>query len=165
MATQRKHSSVRIGKFSCHFSASHLILTADIVEGIHGHNYYVELEVFGKIGKDDLIYDFIYLEKVLKKITSEWDHFLLLPKHNEVIIYEEKGDNLEIKYHDRFYSIPLTEVKLLNCKNTSAEIFAKLIAKKFSSELNDNKTKDVISAITVIIWETPHYSASYNLYL
>ncbi len=76
------------------------------MEGIHGHNYYVELEVFGKIGKDDLIYDFIYLEEILEKITSEWDHFLLLPKHNEVIIYEEKGDNLEIKYHDRFYSIP-----------------------------------------------------------
>jgi 6-pyruvoyltetrahydropterin/6-carboxytetrahydropterin synthase len=165
LTTQRKHASVGIGKLSCHFSASHLILTSDIVEGIHGHNYYVELEVFGKIGKDDLIYDFIYLEEILKKIASEWDHFLLLPKHNEGIIYEEKGDNLEIKYHDRFYSIPRTEVKLLECKNTSAEIFAKIIAEKYSSALSENKTKDVLSAITVILWETPQYYASYNLYL
>lgn len=165
MTTNRKYASVGIEKLSCHFSASHLIKTPDIVEAIHGHNYYVELEIVGKIGSDDLIYDFIYLEELLKKITSEWDHFLLLPQHNEEIKLEEKGENIEITYGDRFYSIPENEVKLLNCKNTSTEILARMIGEKFSSSLNDNKEHRNISAIKVIVWETPHYFASYNLHL
>lgn len=165
MTSQRKCASVGVEKFSCHFSASHIIKTADIVEGIHGHNFQVEIEIFGKIGSDDLVYDFIYLDRLLKKITSEWDHFLLLPQHNEEINYKEKGENLEITYGDRFYSIPVTEIKLLNCKNTSAEIIAKLIGEKFSLALKDNKTQEIISTIKVIVWETPHYFASYSLHL
>jgi len=165
LTTNRRYASVGIEKLSCHFSASHIIKTPDIVEGIHGHNYYVELEIFGKIGNDDLVYDFIYLEELLKQITSEWDHFLLLPQHNKEIIFKEKGENLEITYGDRFYSIPVNEVKLLNCKNTSTEILAKMIGEKFSFALNDNKTQEIISAIKVIVWETPHYFASYILHL
>ncbi len=165
MATPSNCASVGIEKFSCHFSASHLIKTPDIVEGIHGHNYHVELEIFGKIGSDDLVYDFIYLEGLLKKITSEWDHFVLLPQYNEEINYKTEGENLEITYGDRFYSIPANEIKLLNCKNTSTEVFAKLIGEKLASLINDNKKQEFISAIKVIVWETPHYFASYTLHL
>ena len=165
MTTHKKHASVGIEKLSCHFSASHLINTSDIVEGIHGHNYYVELEIFGKIGSNDLVYDFIYLEGLLKRITSEWDHFVLLPQHNEEIKYKKKGENFEIAYGDRFYSIPVAEVKLLNCSNTSTEIFAKMIGENFSKELNNHEAKENISAIKIIVWETPHYFASYTLHL
>ena len=142
-----------------------MIKTSDIVEGIHGHNYYVELEIFGKIGSNDLIYDFIYLEGLLKRITSEWDHFLLLPQHNEDIKYKERGENLEITYGDRFYSIPATEVKFLNCKNTSTEIFAKMIGENFFKALNNHKAQENFTAIKIIVWETPHYFASYTLHL
>ena len=165
MTIHKNRTSVGIGKFSCHFSASHIILTSEIVEGIHGHNYYVELELLGDIGRDDLLYDFIFMDGLLEKIVSEWDHFLLLPKNNEGITYKEKSDNLEFAYQDRLYSIPLTDVKLLDCRNTSAETLARLISQKISSHLPEDETKDAISTIKITVWETPHYYATYCLYL
>ena len=165
MTKKQNYSSVGIDKLSCHFSASHLILTPDIVEGIHGHNYYVELELIGNIGKDDLLYDFIELEGLMKNIISEWDHFLLLPQNNEEITFKEKGENLIFTYGDRFYSIPKAEVKLLDCNNTSTETLAKIISEKISLALSNNVSKADIAAIKVIIWETPHYYASYTLHL
>ncbi len=136
-----------------------------MVEGLHGHNYYIEVELSGKPNRENMIYDFISLDKLLKKLISEWDHCTLLPRHNKKMTFMEKGSNIDIEYNDRFYSIPRHEVKFLECNNITTETLAQLLAKRLESYLNQEEKVDNITELTVVIWETPIYSASHTIHL
>jgi 6-pyruvoyl-tetrahydropterin synthase len=159
------NNSIKIHKISSHFSASHTVLTENLVEGIHGHNYYVEVELYGKLDKENMLFNFCSLDEILKNLISEWDHYTLLPRHNNNIQLTEKGANIEISYGDRFYSLPRQEVKILDCKNITTEILGNLLAQKIQSFLSQEEKSDNITKIKAVIWETPQYAASHTIHL
>ncbi len=155
-------SSIGLHKFSNHFSASHLLLTEDFSEGLHGHNYYVEVELFGETNSDGLIYDFLRLDEIIREILSQWDHYTLIPSQNENINITEVGGNLEIRARKRFYSIPRSEVKLLECQNVTAEYLARSVALQLKEKLLSLKSTKGITELRVDLWETPLYHASFS---
>jgi 6-pyruvoyltetrahydropterin/6-carboxytetrahydropterin synthase len=158
-------TSIILHKYSTHFSANHALITEDLIEGLHGHNYYVEIELFGKVNSNGIVFDFLSLDKIIKGFILEWDHCTLLPRLNRHLEYNKNGDNTEIKYSDRFYSIPINEIKFLECMNITTETLAKLFAEKIMMFLKqEGKTED-IKIIKVIIWETPIFSASHTIHL
>ena len=159
------NNSIKIHKIASHFSASHTVLTENLVEGIHGHNYYVEVELYGKLDKENMLFNFCSLDEILKKLISEWDHYTLLPRRNNNIKLTEKGPNIEISYGDRFYSLPREEVKILDCNNITTEILGNLLAQKIQSFLSQEEKSDNITKIKTVIWETPQYAASHTIHL
>ncbi len=58
------------------FSASHFLTKYHgKCERLHGHNYKLEVSVMGDMREDDLVYDFVELNKVVKeKIIEIIDH-------------------------------------------------------------------------------------------
>lgn len=58
------------------FSASHFLTKYHgKCERLHGHNYKIEVSVIGQMRKDDLVFDFVELNKVVKeKIIEILDH-------------------------------------------------------------------------------------------
>ena len=58
-------TSVAIDKIAAHFSASHALISDDLEEGLHGHNYQVGIEIEGKTDTNEIIIDFLFLEKLL----------------------------------------------------------------------------------------------------
>ncbi len=58
------------------FSASHFLTKYHgKCERLHGHNYKLEATVIGEMREDDLVYDFVDLNKVVKeKIIEVLDH-------------------------------------------------------------------------------------------
>ena len=161
----QKHfsSSVAIDKISAHFSASHALVSDHHKEGLHGHNYLVEIEIEGSINIDDIVVDFIFLEKLLSQALSRWDHYTLIPSKNKHMIIRENKNNLEIEYGNRFYSIPKTEIKLLNCTNVTTEALARLLGKKIRNRLKKEAFWKRIRVIKITIWETSYYRASYTI--
>jgi 6-pyruvoyl-tetrahydropterin synthase len=165
LPAETNKASVGLHKLAKHFSASHLLLTEDFSEGLHGHNYYVEIEVFGRLNKDEMIINFLSLDKYLTDILTQWDHYTLLPSKNKDLKIEEIGNNFEIQFGSRFYSIPQNEIKLLDCPNVTAEFLAKTIAihvKGYFQPLDDEHN---IEEVKVSLWETPLYYASYSIQL
>ena len=158
-----KKASIGLHKFSNHFSSSHLLLTDDFSEGLHGHNYYVEIELFGEVTNDGMIYNFLSLERSLKDILSQWDHYTLIPSKNKDIKITEVENNYEFQFGSRFYSIPQDEVKLLKCQNVTAEYLAKSVAIRVKEYLQPLNEGCKIKKIKVILWETPIYYASYSI--
>lgn len=158
-------SSVGLYRSNHHFSASHFIITDEFSESIHGHNYYVEVELSGTLGQDGLIYDYLAVEKVLKTILQEWDHYLLLPNENEGLIIDEKENNIEFSYDNRFYSIPSNEVRFLRCSNVTTENLAKLLAERLNKSLTNLKMINNLISINIKLWETPTYFASHIIRL
>ena len=156
-------STVAIDKLSAHFSASHALISDHYEEGLHGHNYLVEIEIEGNVDNEGLIIDFIFLEKLLSQALSNWDHFVLLPMNNEKMKISEKKNNIEFEYGNRFYSIPKTEIKFLNCTNVTTEVLAKLLGEKMRSLLIQEKVGGRIQSIKTTIWETAKYHASYTI--
>jgi 6-pyruvoyltetrahydropterin/6-carboxytetrahydropterin synthase len=158
-------SSIGLNRLNHHFSASHFIRTNEFNESIHGHNYYVELELSGFLGLDGLIHDYLIIDKILKNIIIEWDHYVLLPNENKAVQIDKKQNNFEIIYDNRFYSIPSDEIRFLNCVNITTENLVKILANKLNDKLRALKMLGNITSIQIKIWETPTYFASHTIQL
>lgn len=61
---------------SFEFAASHFLTKYQgKCERLHGHNYRLEVSVIGQMREDDLVYDFVHLNTVVKeKIMEPLDH-------------------------------------------------------------------------------------------
>ena len=155
--------SVAIDKIAAHFSASHALISDDIEEGLHGHNYQVGIEIEGKPDSDDIIIDFLYLDKMLNNLLSEWDHYVLLPSNNPNMEINVRENNLDIEYGIRFYSIPNDEVKVLDCTNVTTEALTRLLGEKVQNQLKEKEFWQRIERINITIWETSCYRATCSI--
>ncbi len=155
--------SVAIDKIAAHFSASHALISDDIEEGLHGHNYQVGIEIEGKPDSDDIIIDFLYLDKMLNNLLSEWDHYVLLPLNNPNMEVNVRENNLDIEYGIRFYSIPNDEVKVLDCTNVTTEALTRLLGEKVQNQLKETEFWQRIERINITIWETSCYRATCSI--
>jgi 6-pyruvoyltetrahydropterin/6-carboxytetrahydropterin synthase len=155
---------VTIDRAASHFCASHALVLTEYVEGLHGHNYRVEVEIGGDLSPEGILIDFIFLEKLLKQLVLDWDHYTLFPSNNPRIQIQtsETDHNLHISYADRFYSIPKSEVKILPCINVTTESLAQLLGERLADELQNHASWAQIHSITVTIWETLYYKASFT---
>jgi 6-pyruvoyl-tetrahydropterin synthase len=121
------------------------------------------VELSGTLGQDGLIYDYLAVEKVLKAILQEWDHYLLLPNENEGLKIDKNQNNFEISYDNRFYSIPSDEVRFLKCSNVTTENLAKKLAERLNKSLVDLNMDNNLISISIKLWETPIYFASHTI--
>ena len=156
-------SSVAIDKIAAHFSASHALISDDVEEGLHGHNYHVAIEIEGKTDTNEIIIDFLYLEKLLNNVLSEWDHYVLLPSNNPAININKREHNLDIEYGSRFYSIPKDEVRMLECSNVTTEALARIVGEKIQDKLKQEEFWKRIETINITIWETSCYRATCSI--
>ncbi|MFX0183908.1 MAG: 6-pyruvoyl tetrahydropterin synthase family protein [Candidatus Hodarchaeota archaeon] len=164
MHREEDNISVSIDRVSSHFSASHALISNQYNEGLHGHNYLVEVEIEGKEDHEEMLIDFIYLDNLLRQITSKFDHYVLIPSKNNLLNITKNADNLEIRYGDRFYSIPEKEIKTLECINVTAESLARLLGEDLSIYLRNEQNWNRIKSIKVCVWETLYYRATYTIY-
>lgn len=157
-------TSIALTKFATHFNASHMVVTPYYEEGIHGHSYYISIEIYGDPDDTGMLIDFIYLEKVLKESIKDWDHYVLLPKYHPLIHITDNGPNVDIRYRDRYYSIPQSDITFLECENITAENLVLLLANKIHIVLKKEIPNLKLSELKVDIWETPIYSASHTIH-
>ncbi|MFX1450738.1 MAG: 6-pyruvoyl tetrahydropterin synthase family protein [Promethearchaeota archaeon] len=131
------------------FSAAHFLIEHDKCSRIHGHNYYVKIEILGILDENSMIIDFLEVKKVILEVIEHLDHKLLLPIKNPSISINENGNNLDIKIEktEKFYSIPKEDIAQIPIEATTAECIAeyiylilkeKLTVDKFQIMLNEN---------------------------
>ncbi|MFX0052467.1 MAG: 6-pyruvoyl tetrahydropterin synthase family protein [Candidatus Hodarchaeota archaeon] len=162
---QEEHNvSVAIDKVSNHFCASHALISNRYCEGIHGHNYLVDVKIEGNKDPEEILIDFIFLDNLLKEITSKFDHYVLIPSQNNLLKITRSSGNLELRYGDRFYSIPENEIKLLECANITAETLARLLGEELYKRLKGEEFWNRINQIRLSVWETEFYKATYTIF-
>jgi 6-pyruvoyltetrahydropterin/6-carboxytetrahydropterin synthase len=155
--------SITIDKISAHFSAAHALISPQYEEGLHGHNYNVEVTIEGKIDHDGILIDYVFLEKLLNQIIAEWDHYVLIPSRNDYLKIRKKGLNLELDYGDRFYSIPENEIRILDCINVTTESVSRIIGEILYERLKKEDFWVKIRTLNVCVWETPKYKATFSI--
>jgi 6-pyruvoyltetrahydropterin/6-carboxytetrahydropterin synthase len=121
---------VNVNNSSIKFSACHFLKEPKKCSRLHGHNYYVSVEINGDLDDNNFVIDFIALREKLEEIVKPLDHYVLIPSESKDIEIIEDQDSFEILSCGKRYVFPRCDVKLLPLGATTSELLAKYIHDK-----------------------------------
>src|SRR5205809_2256925 len=96
----RGEFKVAITKDDLVFAAAHFITFAGHrCEKLHGHNYRASLVVEGGLEADSwFVVDFSAVKKVMRGLTAELDHRVLLPRDNPQLKISEENGSVRVAF-------------------------------------------------------------------
>lgn len=128
--------TVRVTKDYLVFCSGHFITyQGSECERLHGHNYRVAVEVDAALDVNHYVFDFIALKNLMRELTDELDHRMLVPTRSKLIAVEEQGGNVRLRFRDKEWTFPREDCVLLPIQNTTAELLASYLAGRLREEL------------------------------
>jgi 6-pyruvoyltetrahydropterin/6-carboxytetrahydropterin synthase len=136
------------------FSACHFLKEPLKCSRIHGHNYYVSVEVESDIDENHFVVDFIKLKEIVKSVVEPLDHYVLVPELSHDLKIIKNDDSIEVITSDyKKYIFPKCDVKFLPLEATTSEMLAKYIhsqmKKVFPDKIITVKIEESRSTIAV----------------
>lgn len=120
------------------FSASHFLKEPLQCTRLHGHNYYVSVEVSNDLDNNYFVVDFTELKENVKNIVKPMDHYVLIPTKSDELDLREAEDSIEVMASKKRYVFPRDDVFFLPLPATTSELLAKYIHGKLK-EIYGNK--------------------------
>ena len=163
---QRGAFRVSVAKDDLVFSSAHFITYAGHrCEGLHGHNYRASVTVEGQLDADSLVFDFIELKHIMRRLCGEIDHVVLLPLESARIQVAEDAETVRVSVDGQpRYVFPRRDCVLLPIANTTVEMLAELLATRVRSELSKLGARG-LTAIEMDVEENFGQSATCRLTL
>src|SRR5437879_77759 len=134
----RSEFKVAVTKDNLVFASAHFItFPGHRCETLHGHNYRTRVVVEGGLDPEaHYVFDFSELKHLMKRLTDEIDHKVLLPTQNPKIAVREQGDSLTVAVAGKpKYVFPKIDCALLPVPNTTVEMLAQYLAGRVCREL------------------------------
>jgi len=156
--------SVSVRKEDLVFAAAHFItLPGHRCESLHGHNYRASVEIRGELAPDTwYVYDFVVLKALMRRLTGELDHKVLLPTTNPVLGVQEQSGAVTVSYSGRQrYVFPTVDCVLLPIPNTTVEMLAHYLAGRVRDELKAQGATRLTS-VQIEVEENFGQSATYR---
>lgn len=119
--------SIKLHDQEMHFSSAHFIIGTDYCEGLHGHNYQVEISLIGPLDSLGMVMDFRDLKRKAIEVCKNLDHKVLLPGKSEVLSISIASSNVVITAVGKRYELPKEDCMILPISATTAEILAQYI--------------------------------------
>jgi 6-pyruvoyltetrahydropterin/6-carboxytetrahydropterin synthase len=157
----RGEFKVAITKEDLVFAAAHFITFAGHrCEKLHGHNYRASLLVEGGLEADSwFVVDFSAVKKVMRSLTGELDHRVLLPRDNPQLQIVEDNGSVRVAFDGQpRYVFPAADCVILPIPNTTVEMLAQYLAGRVRAELGALH----LTALEVEVEENFGQSASYR---
>src|SRR5919106_3821120 len=135
---RRGEFRVTVTKEDLVFAAAHFItLPGHRCEALHGHNYRAGVVVEGGLEPEAwYVVDFLALKRLVKRLTEEWDHRVLLPTENPRLAVRHRGESVEVAFDGAArYVFPERDCVLLPIPNTTVELLAEHLANRVVAEL------------------------------
>jgi 6-pyruvoyltetrahydropterin/6-carboxytetrahydropterin synthase len=145
---------VTVERGTLRFAAAHLTTFEGQCEPLHGHNYEVIVEVEGDLTEDSWVIDFTKLKTLARALCEELDHRFILQRHSRVLEIDEEEAGWKVRFGERLWVFPKSDVVALPIDNTTAERLAEWFAGRLKEALRAEGAANV-SAITVGIEEAP----------
>lgn len=155
------------------FSSAHIIPGHESCGFIHGHSYFVDIEIEGqRAGKFEFVVDFKDIKKYTKAICDELDHRLLIPVYNDLIEFKDfdkdkdsifdlqKQKSAFFKIDGKGYTIPSVDCVFLPLPYTSAEELSKFFAQTLAKKLSESY--DNLDYVAVCVNEGIGQGAEYR---
>jgi 6-pyruvoyltetrahydropterin/6-carboxytetrahydropterin synthase len=136
------------------FAAAHFATFEGHCEPLHGHNYAVTVEVEGELTEDSWVVDFSALKSMARDICKSLDHKFLLQRDSRALEIDEGETKWKVRFQDRGWVFPKSDVLALPIDNTTAERLAEWFGRCLLEQLAARGASNV-SSITVGIEEMP----------
>lgn len=156
---------VRLEKETFKFSSTHFtILGPERAERLHGHNYYVRVELtLAKLSDElGLAFDFNVVKPLIQTLCQDLDEYFLLPTRSPHLKIQKQGGQIEIQFHNKRFSFPATDVKELAIANVTCEELARYLTVHLAAALPKNLG---ISELMVDVHETRGQGVAFSLKL
>ncbi len=145
-------------KFSC---AHMTVFPGGRKERMHGHNYYVSLNIELASIDFERIVDFGPLKDALTALCNEWKEHVLLATENpyyECLSCTE--EEIEFLLCKQRYVLPREDVLLLPIDNLAVEPLSKLACERLCKSMENTLDPATVRAIEVTIEENPGQGAT-----
>ena len=131
-------SYITIDGWKCNmrFSSAHIIPDYEKCGRLHGHTYAVHAKFVGKPDSKGIIIDFTVVKEVLREVTNELDHKVLIPDKNNAAKIEKQKKCVKIVSQGKEYVFPLEDCVFLPIKSTSAENLAAYILDRIVNKVS-----------------------------
>ncbi len=148
--------TLTLAKEDFKFSCAHFTLFGPTeAEPLHGHNYQVSLELNGVgLDADGLLLGFVPVKKRVRALCEYLDSKTLIPTRSPYLKIREDGEQVEVRYHDRTYVLPKTDVLLIPIVNTTIECFSQLLWSELVRAFRDLPETAQIETLAVGVSET-----------
>ena len=91
--------TLEIEKQFMHFAAAHFtIFSATERERLHGHNYYLAVNITGQIDKNGLCFDYNLPKERLRMMCEELNEYMLLPELSPHLSIEDTGEQYRVLF-------------------------------------------------------------------
>jgi 6-pyruvoyltetrahydropterin/6-carboxytetrahydropterin synthase len=108
------------------FSACHFLKEPKRCSRLHGHNYYVSVEISSNLDENHFVVDFIELMEHLEGIIKPLDHYVLIPTESDYLTIKNFEDSVEvITNNNKKFIFPRSDVLFLPLVSTTSELLAK----------------------------------------
>jgi 6-pyruvoyl tetrahydropterin synthase/QueD family protein len=163
MTNERVLRKVKVEGGNLKFSAAHFITFGGKCERLHGHNYGVLVEVEGELNSDSIVLDFTILKHLAREICQRLNHRFLLPLYNPYLELTASPDTWEIRFQEKHYLFPRSDVIELPIDNSSAERLAEYICDELYRVLRSPEYAHLrLFSIMVGVEEAPTQMAYYQ---
>ncbi|MEK7247273.1 MAG: 6-pyruvoyl tetrahydropterin synthase family protein [Chloroflexota bacterium] len=146
--------SIRLERNTLRFAAAHFVTYGGRCESLHGHNYDVMVQIDGALSEDSWVVDFGDVKRIVRELCQPLDHKFLLATANPHLAVSRVGNEYEIRFGERRYVMPASDVAELDIDNTTAERLAEWLASRLAARLADSGADNVMS-ISVGVEEMP----------
>lgn len=146
-------------KFSCsHFT----IFSSTKSERLHGHNYYVGVDIaVDKLHPElGLAFDFNDVKPAIKEVCDSLDELILIPQQSTHLKIAQSADAIDVNLGNKHYAFPKEDVRLLPLRNVTAEELARYISERLISHESFKKLS--LKVISVTVEETHGQSVTYR---
>ena len=129
------------------FAAAHFATFEGDCEPLHGHNYAVTIEVAGTLTDDAWVIDFSTLKSMGKALCDELDHKFLLQRDSRALQIDEGMSNWKVRFLERGFVFPKSDVIALPIDNTTAERLAEWFAGRLRDGLRARGASNLTSLV------------------
>ena len=164
MRNEQNLRKVKVEGGNLRFSAAHFITYSGKCERLHGHNYGVLVEIEGTLNEDKLVFDFTILKQLVREICQTLNHRFLLPMDNPHLELGELVDAWEVRFGEKRYVFPRSDVAELPIDNSTSERLAEYICGELRHKLAAYNTSN-LHTIMVGVEEAPTQMAYYHVSL
>ncbi|MFX0024377.1 MAG: 6-pyruvoyl tetrahydropterin synthase family protein [Candidatus Hermodarchaeota archaeon] len=135
---------VIVGSSDIKFSASHFLKAPLQCTRLHGHNYYVSVELSDNLDTNNFVVDFTDLKAKIISIVKPIDHHVLIPRSSDELKIREEKDSIEVITSSKRYVFPREDVFFLPLSATTSELLAKYIHNQLKEIYKNKKIKVTI---------------------
>jgi 6-pyruvoyltetrahydropterin/6-carboxytetrahydropterin synthase len=156
--------SIKVYKQYFNFACAHFMIFQDgSREPLHGHNYRVQLRARAPKLEGDMVFDFLHIKPIVKRLCDSLDHKLLLQGECPLLTIEDHDSNWKLSMPDNTsMTLPKADVLILPILNTSVERLAIYLAHEIQLAVK-KEYNFAFSSLEVEVEESPGQSAVYEL--